>query len=171
MSRARPNSVFAILLALFFAVSHTAAQGVLTSGTSALPSCAQSCGLLNQAAQACSGASSATQTVWICFCQSAYLKTLYDSPDNICQTSCDSASDNQKVMNWYNSNCGTDNGASEHPQGAATPSSGAAPSSSTTATTGSSGSSGSSGRSGGNTWWDTHYVSQLSRQHTNHENT
>lgn len=79
-----------------------------------LPTCAQSCTLLNQAAQACGGTASANQAIWACFCQSGYLTSLYDSPSGICDAFCTDPSQNQQVMSWYQGNCGSDNGASEH---------------------------------------------------------
>jgi hypothetical protein len=41
--------------------ARTVAQGVLSNGNSQFPACAQSCSLVNQAAQACGGTASADQ--------------------------------------------------------------------------------------------------------------
>ncbi|EME38192.1 hypothetical protein DOTSEDRAFT_92651 [Dothistroma septosporum NZE10] len=91
-----------------------AQQGVISNGNSQLPACAQSCPLLVQAAQACSATNTATQSNWVCFCQSAYLNTLRSSAVGICDSVCTNPTDNAQVSTWYNSNCGSDNGASEH---------------------------------------------------------
>jgi len=155
-----------VLSALLFA-SLVAAQ-VLVNGNSQLPSCATGCTLLQQAAQACGGVSAADQAIWSCFCQSGYLKTLYTSPDGICDSSCTSASDQQQVMTWYKSNCGTDDGASEHAGSGSTSTSTSAGAGATTATSGGA-SSPSTTASGGVTssannltsgerWWHDHYV-------------
>ena len=88
---------------------------LLTNGNSQFPQCASTCTLLNQAAQACGGTASANQAIWACFCQSAYLTSLKSSPTGICDAFCTNPTDNQQVMTWFNSNCGQDNGASEHP--------------------------------------------------------
>ncbi|KAF7192106.1 hypothetical protein HII31_06492 [Pseudocercospora fuligena] len=108
-----------LLLGFLATIATVAAQtqGVLSNGNSNLPSCAQSCPLLIQAAQACSATNTATQANWICFCQSAYLTTLRSSAAGICDSTCTNPTDNTQVSTWYNSNCGSDNGASEHAAG------------------------------------------------------
>lgn len=152
---------------------------MLVDGTSQLPACAASCPLLVQAAEACGGTQTASQQIWSCFCQSGYLTSLKSSPNGICDGVCGAGtSDNQQVMTWYNSNCGSDFGASEHPDtkagGATTTNLGAAGTSSTTlVTVGTSGvaalptTSASSGQVSGDdgdetsyegSWWDAHYV-------------
>ncbi|KAF2206542.1 hypothetical protein CERZMDRAFT_52884 [Cercospora zeae-maydis SCOH1-5] len=102
-----------LVLALL-ATAAVAQQGVLTNGNSNLPTCGQSCPLLVQAAQACSGTDVATQGTWVCFCQSAYLVNLRSSATGICDSTCTSPTDLQQVSTWYRTNCGSDNGASEH---------------------------------------------------------
>jgi len=102
------------LLALALTLSTATAAGVLSDGNSKLPACAQSCQLLNQAAAACSATTTADATTWNCFCQSGYLKALYSSDAGICDSACTSSTDSQQVSTWYKSNCGTDNGVSEH---------------------------------------------------------
>ncbi|KAI6914712.1 hypothetical protein KC318_g4355 [Hortaea werneckii] len=166
-----------LLTALLFLITSTTAQ-LLVDGTSQLPACAASCPLLVQAAQACGGTQTASQQIWSCFCQSGYLTSLKSSPNGICDGVCGAGtSDNQQVMTWYNSNCGSDFGASEHPDtnagGATTTSAGVAgTTSSTLATVGTSGvaalptTSASSGQVSGDdgdetsyegSWWDAHY--------------
>lgn len=103
------NTLTTTLLAL---LSASLASGQLLA--QGLPTCAQPCTLLNQAAQACGGTASANQAIWACFCQSGYLSSLYNSPSGICDAFCTDPSQNQQVMTWYQGNCGSDNGASEH---------------------------------------------------------
>ncbi|KAF2765747.1 hypothetical protein EJ03DRAFT_330679 [Teratosphaeria nubilosa] len=139
----------------------TSAQ-LLINGNSQLPSCASSCQPLIEAASACGGTSTASQSTWSCFCQSGYLESLYDSDTGICDSVCTSASDSQQVSAWYKTNCGSDNGASEHADSASSTTAGTATSASvnvastiasdTGATANSSGSSG-----GDKSWWSTHY--------------
>lgn len=152
-----------------------AQQGVISNGNSQLPACAQSCPLLVQAAQACTATNTATQSNWACFCQSAYLTTLTSSAVGICDAVCTNPTENAQVSTWYNSNCGSDFGASEHAGdgnagGAATTDAAGAPAatasaSSPAAATRSAGSS-AGNTSGGatkhvGTWWEEHYVSHI----------
>ena len=168
--RTSPSALLVLLLGSL--IGHAAADGVLTNGNSQLPSCAQGCGLLIQAAQACGGTSTASQATWSCFCQSGYLKSLYQSAAGICDSTCTNPSDNQQVSTWYNSNCGTDFGAKEH--------AGDAPAATTTAggaqTTSSSAGAGATGSSDGSTysidentsgsdWWAKHYVRRYQHLH------
>ncbi|KAH9842148.1 integral membrane protein [Teratosphaeria destructans] len=102
------------LRVLLISLTLASAQ-LLTNGNSQLPSCASSCQVLTQAASACGGGTTtASQSTWSCFCQSGYLKSLYDSDTGICDSVCTSVADSQQVSTWYKSNCGSDNGASEH---------------------------------------------------------
>lgn len=101
-----------LLTAVILAISASLASAQLLA--QGLPTCAQSCNFLNQAAAACGGTASANQAIWACFCQSGYLTGLYNSPTGICDAFCTDPSQNQQVMTWYTGNCGTDNGASEH---------------------------------------------------------
>jgi len=168
------TSLFTTLLALLTS-SLASAQILAQEG---LPACAQSCTLLNQAAQACSGTASANQATWACFCQSGYLTSLYSSPSGICDAFCTDPSQNQQVMTWYTGNCGTDNGASEHADDgsggqntatAAPTTSTATPGAPATTTRGTATSASSSaGAQTGNrqqedegSWWDNHWVRQM----------
>lgn len=158
-----------VLLSASLASAQLLAQG--------LPTCAQSCTLLNQAAQACGGTASANQAIWACFCQSGYLTSLYSSPSGICDAFCTDPSQNQQVMTWYQSNCGNDNGASEHADDGSggqttvtmtSTSTSATPSTSSTAAAGAAATGSSSANSQGSnnsepqqgSWWDNHWVSQ-----------
>ncbi|KAM3415091.1 hypothetical protein BST61_g10224 [Cercospora zeina] len=162
-----------LVLALL-ATAAVAQQGVLTNGNSNLPTCGQSCPLLVQAAQACSGTDVATQGTWVCFCQSAYLVNLRSSATGVCDSTCTSQTDLQQVSTWYRTNCGSDNGASEHADagsgtttsppanGAANPAGGQnAPSTGSAGSSSADGANVLSGVSAGaddpGTWWENHY--------------
>lgn len=166
-STAMLTTALLALLSASLASAQLLAQG--------LPTCAQSCTTLNQAAQACNGVASADQNTWACFCQSGYLKSLYSSPSGICDAFCTDASQNQQVMTWYQTNCGSDNGASEHADNGSggqttvvitSTSTSANPAAPTTATGGaaSTASSGSNAQTGNRkqpeegSWWDNHWV-------------
>jgi hypothetical protein len=166
-STAMLTTTLLALLSASFASAQLLAQG--------LPTCAQSCTLLNQAATACSGLQSANQGTWACFCQSGYLKSLYSSPSGICDAFCMDPSQNQQVMTWYQTNCGTDNGASEHADSGSggqttlvitSTSTSAASTAPATATRGAAAtaSSGSNSQTAnrkqpeGGSWWDNHWV-------------
>lgn len=144
-----------------------------------LPACAQQCTLLNQAAQACGGTASANQAIWACFCQSGYLTSLYSSPSGICDAFCTDPGQNQQVMTWYQSNCGSDNGASEHADDGSggqttvtltSTSTSATPSTSSTSAAGAAATATSSSQSQNSnnsqpqqgTWWDNHWVGEAS---------
>lgn len=166
---------FASTSALLSCLASLTSAQLLTNGNSQLPSCASSCTLLNQAAQACGGTTTADQAIWVCFCHSAYLTSLYSSPNGICDQSCTDPSDNQQVMTWYTSNCGTDYGASEHADSGATtvvitststsaaPTVAAGTSAAALPTTTASGGTvePDSRGSGDGSWWSTHYVRLL----------
>ncbi|CZT22958.1 uncharacterized protein RCC_08666 [Ramularia collo-cygni] len=112
--------MFAILLLLpLLAALVSAQQNVLVNGNSQLPQCAQQCPLLQQANQACT-ATATPQAAWACFCQSAYIPTLKTSAVGVCDSTCTDATQNAQVSTWYNSNCGSDFGASEHAADTAT---------------------------------------------------
>nr|OQO32588.1 hypothetical protein B0A51_00152 [Rachicladosporium sp. CCFEE 5018] len=108
-----PLLLSSLLLAL---LPSTLAQssGVLQSPNSPLPSCASSCGILQQAATACGGLTASSQNIWVCFCQSAYLTTLYQSGEGICADTCATAAERDTLRVWYTGECGTDKGFSEH---------------------------------------------------------
>lgn len=169
----------------------SAQQNVLVNGNSQLPSCAQSCALLQQANQACT-ATATPQAAWACFCQSAYLTTLKTTAVGVCDAACTDATQNAQVSAWYNSNCGEDFGASEQAADtAATTTTGAVAAAGTTASgnsgnsnagSSSSSSSNSNGNSGSNSgtssssskgqdWWSGHYVSILRHSLIPHQTT
>jgi len=158
------TTIFALLSSSLASAQLLAAQG--------LPACAQTCTLLNNAAQACSGTASANQATWSCFCQSGYLTGLYSSPSGICDAFCTDPAQNQQVMTWYTGNCGTDNGASEHADdgsggqtttaaAAPTTTSAATPATTTRAATSASSSAGAQTanrtQAEEGSWWDNHW--------------
>ncbi|KAL2355061.1 hypothetical protein BJ546DRAFT_975170 [Cryomyces antarcticus] len=156
-----PRTPLAILLLL---VSSTTAQ-LLVYGSGALPTCAQSCSLLQQAQAACvppATPASNQATYQNCFCQSAYLRTFYTTPNGVCDAFCGQA-DLVQIQTWYTTLCAS-------PVTVTATTTTAGPSSTTVvgenpttagpSTTGSSGvgstiSSGSGVQSG--SWWSNHY--------------
>ncbi|KAI9668301.1 MAG: hypothetical protein M1821_001121 [Bathelium mastoideum] len=85
----------------------TSAQQLLQYGANELPTCAQGCTLLNQAQSACvPPAAPVTNqaTYQSCFCQSAYLRTLYTTPNGVCDAYC-GQSDLVKIQQWYDGLC------------------------------------------------------------------
>lgn len=116
-------SVFSILLPV------ASAQQLLQYGAGQLPTCAQGCTLLQQAQAACTppqAPATSQQQYLSCFCQSAYLRTLYQSPNGVCDASC-AQSDLSQIQSWYTGLC--KNGAAPP---AATTSSTSAPGTSST---------------------------------------
>ncbi|KAJ9659215.1 hypothetical protein H2201_007479 [Coniosporium apollinis] len=77
----------------------TYAQTVLNYAQ--LPVCAQQCTYLTQAQAACVNAAGGEQA---CFCQSAYLTTLKQSPTGLCDAFC-TPPDLTLIYNWYNTLC------------------------------------------------------------------
>lgn len=162
-----------VLLTTLLALLSSSIASAQLLAAQGLPACAQSCTLLNQAAQACSGTASANQATWACFCQSGYLTSLHSSPSGICDAFCTDPSQNQQVMTWYTGNCGTDNGASEHADdgsGGQTTATAAPTTSSAAPTTTTKGAAASASSSAGaqtanrtkaeeGSWWDNHWVS------------
>ncbi|KAM0703095.1 hypothetical protein Q7P35_009793 [Cladosporium inversicolor] len=98
--------------------------------------------------------------------------TLKSSPSGICDAFCTDPAQNQQVMTWYQTNCGNDDGASEHPDNGSggqttvvitSTSTSATPAAPTTATRGAAATA-SSGSVTGNrktseegSWWDNHW--------------
>jgi len=155
------------LLALCLSLASVAvAQTVLVYGDNALPTCAQSCTLLQQAQSACvPPAAPVTDqaTYQSCFCQSGYLTTLKTSAAGVCDTACGS-SDQQQVQTWYLSTCQlgtTDAAATVTPAGAST-SAATVAGTSTTAPATASATAATSGSVAGSqqrnpSWWDRHW--------------
>lgn len=164
-----PTAMLTTTFLAFLYASLASAQ-LLAQG---LPACAQSCQSLNQAATACGGLQSANQAIWSCFCQSGYLTTLYSSPTGICDAYCTDPSQNQQVMTWYQGNCGSDNGASEHADNGSggqttvvitSTTTSATPTAPATATRGAAATASSTTQTGNRkqpeegSWWDNHWV-------------
>jgi len=66
-----------------------------------LPACAQQCTYLTQAQAACISAAGGEQA---CFCQSAYLTTLKQSPNGLCDAFC-TQPDLDRIYSWYTQLC------------------------------------------------------------------
>ncbi|KAF2720038.1 hypothetical protein K431DRAFT_227400 [Polychaeton citri CBS 116435] len=148
-------------------------QGVLSFGN--IPQCGNQCGVLSSAATECGGGSSSSQAIWACFCQRVYSAnpTAIVSGTGLCTDTCSSTSDQSATIDWFRSQCGDDNGASEHADsgsgsgGTNTQSSTASTSSSTGSTTSASGNGGSGASTDGNgilgenpsteDWWSRHW--------------
>ena len=84
------------------------AQSILSYGDNALPACAQTCQLLQQAQAACFPPAVPTTdqaTYQSCFCQSGYLATLRSSPSGTCDAVCPSPGDQRTIQTWYLSTC------------------------------------------------------------------
>ncbi len=100
-SRSAYRSFLPALLSAFLAFPVIHAQTLLDF--SVLPACAQGCTLLQQAQGACvppavpAGDQAAAQG---CFCQSAYLRTLYQSPNGVCDAFCGQP-DLVSIQGWY----------------------------------------------------------------------
>ena len=98
---------------MFSLLTSSAFAQLLTHGNGKLPACGQTCPVLTLAQQACNGASSTSIEAWVCFCKSTW-KATGGALTTICATSCTDPQDKTQVETWYTSNCGSDNGASEH---------------------------------------------------------
>ncbi|KAK6443134.1 hypothetical protein LTR95_000651 [Oleoguttula sp. CCFEE 5521] len=150
----RPLLLSSLLLALLpQSLAQSTSSGVLQTPNSPLPACASSCQILQQAATACGGLTASSQNIWVCFCQSAYLTTLYQSGEGTCADTCATSAERDTLRVWYNQECGTDKGFSEHQgqgqgQGTTTVVLASTSSSAAAGATGTSG-SGTGGTSGG----------------------
>lgn len=93
------------LLLLLLQLALVSGQAVIDY--SELPKCAYSCTLLAQAQGACVPPQAQTtnqQTYESCFCQSAYLRTLYSSANGVCDAFC-GPDDLLKIQDWYTGRC------------------------------------------------------------------
>lgn len=146
------------ITALLLSASLASAQ-LLTNGIGSLPSCGQSCSVLTAASSSCGSS-------WSCFCQNVWKNSNHDLTA-VCASSCGAGStDNAAVSTWYTTNCGSDNGVSEHSSGnsgstnggggtnAATTSASIVPTSSASAVSSATGANDQPCAS----WWDCHWV-------------
>ncbi|KAI9788947.1 MAG: hypothetical protein M1833_002790 [Piccolia ochrophora] len=126
----------------------------------ALPACAQACTPLYSAQGACVAVpgGAATPDPKACFCQSAYLQSLYSTQAGLCDTACPPDALGQ-IRTWFNAQCpraaaqpgpgGSTTSSSAPPPGGATAKAGETPTSTSGAIVTSSDSSGS--------WWSSHW--------------
>ncbi|KAL9079616.1 MAG: hypothetical protein Q9157_001501 [Trypethelium eluteriae] len=101
-ARSAPMNLLSRALVILAILPVVSTQQLLQYGTNQLPSCAQGCTLLNQAQSACvpPAAPVTNQAQYqSCFCQSAYLRTLYQSPNGVCDANC-GQSDLVKIQQW-----------------------------------------------------------------------
>lgn len=85
------------------------AQTLLVYGNGALPTCAESCTLLQTAQNGCTPPAAPVSnqaTYQSCFCQYTLIADLYTNPSAVCGTACTSAADLQVIQNWYSTLCG-----------------------------------------------------------------
>lgn len=151
-------------------------QTLLTfGGTGGLPTCAEQCTTLTSAQTACvppAVPDTDTTAYWACFCGSAGLDPLWQASSAAFCTECDTA-DQASIVSWFGTNCGSDNGVSEH-QGTSTTAAAAATSAasttsslatsaaSNTAASGTTSTSADAVETG--SWWSNHWVSLAFRR-------
>lgn len=105
-------SILCFLLLTLFS-SSTLAQSVTlipSAGSDTFPACALNCATLKEAQDSCvpPAAPTTNQATYVsCFCQSALLTQLHSSPNGVCDSSCTSTTDLQKLEQWYNNYCST----------------------------------------------------------------
>ncbi|KAE8356670.1 hypothetical protein BDV28DRAFT_83249 [Aspergillus coremiiformis] len=117
--------IFTLVFSLFVrADDDTSLLPSAASGS--FPSCALSCPILQQAQSACippSAPPNGRPTYVSCFCQSALITQLHNTPDGTCTDTCTSAADRSILKTWYNDFCssgGDNKGASPSDAAAAT---------------------------------------------------
>ncbi|KAK4996812.1 hypothetical protein LTR66_003660, partial [Elasticomyces elasticus] len=107
--RNQRSTIIATAALLLTVVSRVVeAQQLLVYGANALPACAQQCSLLQQAQAVCvpPAAPATNQAAYeSCFCQSAYLRTLYTTPNGVCDAFCTAQSDLVQIQQWYIRSC------------------------------------------------------------------
>lgn len=141
-------TILLLLLVAIFTSSVSSQDPLIpSSGSDTFPACAVQCPLLNEAQSSCQAApATGRDSLVSCFCQSALLTSLHSVPDGVCDASCPSKDDQEKLQSWYSSFCasGGDPPSSEPTTTASSPDS-----SSTGGTSQGSSGSGGSGGSGG----------------------
>lgn len=103
------NSLLALALAL--TTTLTSAQFLNNQQYGALPACTSNCPALSGPQSTCAA------NDWACFCSGVWAQ-IEAAPTQICAQTCTSPADVALAYQWYNSNCGSDNGATAHPGGA-----------------------------------------------------
>lgn len=143
-------------------------QTLLTYGSGGLPTCAQQCATLTAAQTACvppTAPTTDTTAYWVCFCSSASLNPLWQSASAaFCAPEC-GANDQSAIVSWFKTNCGSDNGETEHGgsgtttagTAASTSANAAASAPSTTSVSGAPVTSPQPAEQG--SWWSNHWVS------------
>ncbi|KAI9714463.1 MAG: hypothetical protein M1820_000424 [Bogoriella megaspora] len=164
----RRANLLATALTVLSVLPFASTQQLLQFGNGQLPECAQGCTLLSQAQAACvppAAPATGQQQYQSCFCQSAYLRTLYQSPNGVCDASC-GQSDLVSIQKWYTGLCSGTVGAAQGTSSSSSASSTSATASSTapvatvspTSTSSSSTSSSSAANKNANkSWISTHY--------------
>ncbi|KAF2090532.1 hypothetical protein K490DRAFT_61851 [Saccharata proteae CBS 121410] len=167
----RPQNLLpAVLLALTTLTTLlptlASSQTVTLINYAALPSCASSCTDLTTAQAGCVPPAAAVtnqQTYTSCFCQSAFLTSLYQTGSTVCSAACPDAGDQTKIQQWYVGFCRDGTGgvsSSAAASSAAATGTSSAAAGTATGSTGavtSDGNSGSSGNGEQGSWISTHY--------------
>ena len=104
------NTVTLLALTLSVAVPSGSAQFLSNTEFGSLPSCADQCTALSSPQDSCQSG------VWSCFCPAVWTQ-ISSAPTQICAETCSDRADVEETYQWYTSNCGTDNGATAHPEG------------------------------------------------------
>lgn len=79
-----------------------------SSASDSFPACALNCGLLRQAQDSCvpPAAPKSDPSIYVtCFCQSDLITSLHNSPNGICDDSCNNPSDLALLQKWFNDFC------------------------------------------------------------------
>lgn len=151
-------SLSALTLALASLTSLASAQFLNDQQYGSLPACTSNCPALTTPQSQCGS------NDWACFCSGVWSQ-IQAAPTQICAQSCTNPADVQLAYQWYNSNCGSDNGATAHPNGASGGSGGSGGSGTSSSVPSSSSGATSSGSSSGGdapqSWWDGHWVGAL----------
>ena len=157
------------ILALTLASSLASAQFLDNTQYATLPACTSNCPALTGPEGSCS------ENDWACFCSGVWTQ-ISAAPTQICLQTCTNPADVNSAYQWYNLNCGADNGATAHPAGSTTGSSGndnnggsggsGTDSSSPSESSSSTSSSSSSADEEPQTWWEGHWVSTSRIPHT-----
>ncbi|KAI9755032.1 MAG: hypothetical protein M4579_004435 [Chaenotheca gracillima] len=129
----------------------------------ALPICANGCQPLQAAQGACvppAVPASNTATYQSCFCHSAFLQTLFTSPNGVCDSACPGPNDLAQVRTWFLSKCRSSASATAGPSTASVlpaPTSPTTTDSSSPTVVGSAATQTAASKGPPKSWWSTHW--------------
>ncbi|KAI9931425.1 hypothetical protein ASPWEDRAFT_25697 [Aspergillus wentii DTO 134E9] len=158
-------AIFSFILSLSTTVLAESSILLPSAASDSFPACGLSCSLLQQAQSGCvpPKAPENDKSVYVsCFCQSALISQLHNSPDGTCDDTCTSSSDRSLLQTWFNDYCSSGGNIKDDTSGdpvvnTPTTTADSPTDSSTMAASTATSSAAVKANSAPQSWWDGHY--------------